>query len=832
MFPKLDQTFFRYCAAYVAFSQRYAGSILLIAIVAAGIGGSLARKITVDARIEALLPEDTPSRLAVNELRRRLGSAEPLYLLVHSSDTNYNRRTAAALAEKVSKWPETRWAGSRRDPSFFLDRRLLYLPEADLSDLADQVERLLEWEQCKALPSCVNIDDRPDVDFSHEVRSRLEAQPSVGVLAALLGEKKGGEKTDNEEIWGEAKQVGELCNQSGTVCAVQAFLRGSPANLNYATRIIAKAEKLFAEIRSSSNPSDLKLATSGQYRNAPITKRMVVEDLRATTTLSLALIVGVLLLQFCTIRAFVILLLPLVGGALWAAGLIGVLAPELNLVSAFTLAVMAGLGIDFGLHLLTHYATQRQNDVPMAEAVTETLRTIGPAMSIAALTTGCGFAALAAASFRGFSEMGVLATLGVALAFLAYLMLFPSLIFFSHRLRPEAGSLLRRWRFRTVPWLVRSRLARSVALVGVGLAVAGALVGRDLAFEYNFRRLQPQVVSHGIPWKQAIHTTTRTPIFLMADAPEELRRVAQELRQSDEVERVQSKPSWVITPETFIPLAQAERIAAIARLRDVVEKVKKYATKKQLADIERREKLFRIDEPISAANLPGWVTTWFSDRDGVFGRLGVIYSDSPGSDARKMEVVATEIDRWRQRFPRVEFASAVALLGEVVPALRNDAPRIIGLALFGLLLATIAIGRSLSRTFLVLMPLFAAVFATIGLMVVFDLKVNFYNMLIFPLAFGIGVDGAIYVVWALKRGNTGRLHIDEFATTARAVLGSTVTTLVAFGSMAIATNPGLKSLSYVTMLALSMTLLANLIFLPALLRVMSRDTLPPQNDLI
>jgi predicted RND superfamily exporter protein len=151
-----------------------------------------------------------------------------------------------------------------------------------------------------------------------------------------------------------------------------------------------------------------------------------------------------------------------------------------------------------------------------------------------------------------------------------------------------------------------------------------------------------------------------------------------------------------------------------------------------------------------------------------------------------------------------------------MPLLRDDGWRVTGLALLGLLVATLLIGRSRRRTTYILVTIFIAVAATAALMVVLDWKIDFYNLLVFPVAFGIGVDGAIYVVWTvLARG--GVFEWKHLSVSARAVFGSTMTTVVVFASLATSESGGLASLGKVGACSLLITLAANLVWLPAAL---------------
>jgi predicted RND superfamily exporter protein len=96
--------------------------------------------------------------------------------------------------------------------------------------------------------------------------------------------------------------------------------------------------------------------------------------------------------------------------------------------------------------------------------------------------------------------------------------------------------------------------------------------------------------------------------------------------------------------------------------------------------------------------------------------------------------------------------------------------------------------------------------------------VDLYNLLVFPVAFGLGVDGAIFMVWSVykRRGVTDWSMVDV---SSQAVLGATMTTLVAFASLMISNNGGLASMGKLAALALGMTLLMNLVWIPSALSV-------------
>src|SRR5262249_5275842 len=149
--------------------------------------------------------------------------------------------------------------------------------------------------------------------------------------------------------------------------------------------------------------------------------------------------------------------------------------------------------------------------------------------------------------------------------------------------------------------------------------------------------------------------------------------------------------------------------------------------------------LLTVDEPITKKDMPKWVIDQFAERDGTFGTVGVLYQGYSSTDAHQMIKLANQLDDLRLRYPQVRFASAAAVLGEVVPLIASDGLRVTGLALLGLIIGVLIIGRSIRRVSLVLLSVTMGVATTAALMVAFHWKVDLYNMLVFPVAFGLGV---------------------------------------------------------------------------------------------
>ena len=90
---------------------------------------------------------------------------------------------------------------------------------------------------------------------------------------------------------------------------------------------------------------------------------------------------------------------------------------------------------------------------------------------------------------------------------------------------------------------------------------------------------------------------------------------------------------------------------------------------------------------------------------------------------------------------------------------------------------------------------------------------NFANIIALPLLLGVGVAFKIYYVEAWRSGRTDLLQ----TSLTRAIFFSGLTTASAFGTLWLSQNPGMSSMGELMALALACTLVAAILFQPALM---------------
>ena len=770
---------------------------LAVALGLASLAVWAARGLQLDTGLEALLPNDSVSVLSIEKTRDQLGLEEPLTILVASDDRARNEAMIAQLAEKFSEWPETVWVMTGYGLDALAERALYYVDAETLYEWSELAEEALDWEVCKASPLCVTIADPPELPDSEEIREAVDRSPAGTVLRQLTGESakqaSGGSEGD------EGPQL--LCNDEGTVCAVQVMLSGSPGDLSYARMIKERAEAITVPL-AQSQPEGTRIEVIGRYRVAPLEHGIILNDLRLVSILAAVGSLLMVLVFFRDLTAVVQLMVPMLSGLAVAVGLIALIEPKINIISASALAILAGMAIDFGIHLLMHYQSARAEGLSAAGSAKASVQELWVSLLVAGLTTAGGFGALSMTDFQGFSQMGWMASLGIIVTLLWTLAVFPSMV----RLVPGSANAHRR------P-AAKDRSARRLASIVLVVGVLAIPFAARVGFESNLGKFQPEGVGHGIDASLMRARGNINALYVGESREAVSAAIEDELMTQGGMEALGVEPV-VVSAQVIFPEDSAEKTEILTDLKATLVRAREKATEREdselLEELDELEPWVDIDGPPLPDQIPEWLAATLVLKDGSVGKSGIIYVPLRGSNAEAMEKLAAWLDQLREAHPTVTFASAAALLGEVTPALIADAPWILALVFLGLIVATAIASRSFAVTRDVFLATALSTIFFAATLALFGIDLHLYNLLAVPVTVGLTVDGAVHVRWAHDYDGPRQKYA-----TYKAVAASTLTSMVAFGALMTADSPGLRSLGQVGVIGLGISLAVNLLWLRA-----------------
>jgi hopanoid biosynthesis associated RND transporter like protein HpnN len=236
---------------------------------------------------------------------------------------------------------------------------------------------------------------------------------------------------------------------------------------------------------------------------------------------------------------------------------------HLNLISIVFLEILIGLGIDFGIHLISRYDEERTYGMEPGPALEAALGLTGRASAAGATTTALAFMATLLADFQGIREFGVIAAVGILLCLGTMLVVLPAMIVVLDRgkyglsRRPRPG-----WaRTRAAVALDRYAVTRPALLVLATLVAGGLAFGvslKWLRYSGNLLDLQAtnlESVQYAIDLVQGDEIAN-----LVAESPAQLEEYTAKLRKlPDVVDHVDS-----------FPVQQKEKLAEIARIAQLV----------------------------------------------------------------------------------------------------------------------------------------------------------------------------------------------------------------------------------------------------------------------
>jgi uncharacterized protein len=164
----------------------------------------------------------------------------------------------------------------------------------------------------------------------------------------------------------------------------------------------------------------------------------VLHDSRRALVWTGAGIVLIVYLCFRNVRVSLIVLIPIVFGIVVTFGLLLLFRHRFSFMSITAIPLIIGIGIDNGIHLVQRYLRSRHLE-DEREGILVIAKASGAALIQSNLTTIVGFGALMASSFAPLAEMGLVTSLGVALALVGGLCLVPAVILLGERREVDLG---------------------------------------------------------------------------------------------------------------------------------------------------------------------------------------------------------------------------------------------------------------------------------------------------------------------------------------------------------------------------------------------------------
>ncbi len=344
-------------------------TVLLLIVLLTGFFAYHARHIRIDSSVESLLPRDDPEKQYYDEARRLFGS-DDMGIIGLVAENVY---TPATL-EKIRR-------------------------------ITTKVEKI------EGVQSVASLTNTPD-PIADVVDPPLLVPQIPTDLAALEALRR---KVEENPIYLN------LVSRDGKGAAVLIFFKPLSEDELLGKQVDEHLQEI---VDREQGPEQLYL--TGMQNIKVHSLKMMQQDLRTFTPLSLAVIMAVLGFCFRNLRGVLLPLLSVWCGVVWTLGIM-VLTNEAITIGILVLpSLLIVIGSTYSIYVIAQYEDEIQKGGPAAEVVWRALSRVSVPVTVAAFTTVVGFVTLLVNRIATIRALGLYAAVGLASVTVIVLTLIPA----------------------------------------------------------------------------------------------------------------------------------------------------------------------------------------------------------------------------------------------------------------------------------------------------------------------------------------------------------------------------------------------------------------------
>jgi uncharacterized protein len=840
---------------------RFASLTVLIALaLAVAAGYYTANNFSINTDINTLISPTLDWRKRDNQFDQAFDRDRTILAVVEAPTPELTAAASAALEKKLAgdtqHFDSVQALGSGE---FFEREGLLFLPAAEVGQLTSQFESAAPLIEIMAGdPSLRGLTGALETALAGVKRGQFKLDSAERPFSLIAQTVESVLKTGSGTFsWREL-----VSDKPLTDADRRAFIEFKPI-LDF--NALEPGKDATDAIRKAA--SDLNLA--GEYgARVRLTGPVPIANEEFATVADGAVVNGIGTVLVVLLILWLALRSPKIISAVFATLFVGLsittavglmMVGSLNLLSIAFAVLFVGLGVDFGIQFSVRYRSERFKSNDLQTALEQAAHYVAVPLSLAAMATAAGFLSFLPTDYKGVSELGEIAGVGMLVAFLSSITVLPALL---DLLNPPGEKEPVGYAFLAPVdhFLEKHRVAIIVGTLLI--AVAGLPLLYFLRFDFNpinLRSSKVESIATFLDLRKDPNTGANA-INVLTNSEADARKIEARLEQVPEVLRVMSLDSFVPDdqPAKLKLIAQGAKVldpalnpdsidAApsdgenIEALKGSAESLRKAAgdgkgpgavAARRLADAlskladsneATRNKVQAIfvmplkvvleqlknslqAQPVSLKTLPADLVNSWKTKDGLQ-RVEALPRGDPNDNDTLRKFAGAVLD-----------AEPNAIGGPVSILKSGDTvvKAFIHAGIWALVVISVLLWLALRRitdVLLTLVPLLVAGTVTLEICVLIGLPLNFANIVALPLLLGVGVAFKIYYVTAWRAGRTNLLQ----SSLTRAIFFSAMTTATAFGSLWLSSHPGTASMGKLLALSLVTTLAAVLLFQPALM---------------
>ncbi len=753
----------------------------------------VASGLTYSPRLDNLLPQDLELVQEFNQVVKKTGGTGPLVVVLEGLKSREAPEIIDGLTARFQRVPDVYFVDSRLPVQFLNNRQLLFASQSDLKELDTVVGEAIE----DARSSLSGFFGAPPVSNNPSKLQDLSGQYKI---------------FENIQPFYKGK--------SGSRYYIFIQPRGTASNTGFTQQFVQSIQHQVDQFLSENRFPNLKIQFSGGMITRIEENQVIQNDLKNSVIVAVILVTFILALYNRSILSIILLFIPLITSLSFTFAFTRLLIGHVNIISGFLVAILTGLGINYGIHLYIRFKQELRKGQTIPAAAELVATQVGRSGVIAMATTISVFSLLIFSDFRGFSEFGAIAAIGIMCSFFSYFFLLPALILCADKIHG-----LRKPRPRLFSLRISAIFSRTpVFLVAmfIVLLISSLFLLPGIEFEHDFRKLRGESPAADFEAETtADFGYAFSPTVIMTPNKEDLFKIHETLQTIKEKNGDDSTIGIHHSLDLFSLKQYESKKAVLKRIHD------KLIKDRDIIEIsmgtQRYRKLKRLveAEPFDEKHIPANLMKRFTAGDQY---LLLIFSpaDKNFFDVRNIYQLEKEIKELKASLAKDNIHVAVLnenlLAATILDLVQHKGPQTLAWAMGLVFLILLWDYRSPRLAFKTFLPLLTGLSLTGALMAVFHIKLNFINMVMLPSIVGIMVDHCVYLghhILDYSRHETTK-SVKE---TGSAIILSALTSLAGYASLNIAHHAGVRSIAHVVEVGIIVCTLCALFMLPVLFQM-------------
>lgn len=538
----------------------------------------------------------------------------------------------------------------------------------------------------------------------------------------------------------------------------------------------------------------------------------IKNDIQFTVGITFTLLILSFILFYRKLYIPIILFIPTVFGVLLAIALLYLLRGEISAISLGIGSVLLGVTLDYSLHLLTHI---RSN-----EKLESLYKDITEPILMSSLTTALAFLCLLFLDSQALQDLGIFAAVSV-LGASVFALLFIPLVYknpVSQKQQPNIIDKVARYTFHKNKWLL---LGLAALFVICFFTYPRVTFNKDLS-KLNYVPSEIQAtMKHldeltDISSKSVYLATYGKSVEGTLQLNDSIHKTLELLKEKGEISNFSSIGALVHS--------QRDQRNKIAAWQNFWTETRKDNTENNLIESGAEkgfkpttfnrfytflDKEFHTLKPEDYQQIPSVLLEDYITTDADFTTITTLIKLNDEN--------TSEIKNAFEGIPNTIVIDREEMNETFLGNLKNDFNSLIIYCLIAVIFILFIFFRSFVLTLVTIIPIFLTWFLTLGIMGLFHIEFNIFNIIICTFIFGLGIDYSIFMTKGfLKELRTGEKIMGTHKTS---IMLSVLTTILGISVLVFAKHPALYSISIVSTIGIFSALLMAFMVQPLLFKL-------------